>query len=74
MKINNEKLRELSAMGDHELWATIRGIAAAHGFKLPEKTPSAEEMAKLRHAITGGAKINLSDAMRIINNYKREKK
>ncbi len=74
MKINNEKLRQLSAMGDYELWTTIRGIAGAHGFKLPEKTPSAEEMAKLRDAITGGAKINLADAMRIINNYRRENK
>ena len=71
MKINRDKVAHLSALGDSELWNEIRSIAGSHGFRLPESTPSAADMAKLREAISGSARANLADAIRIINNYKR---
>lgn len=74
MKIDKEKLASLCALGDDELWREVRGIAASHGFKLPEKTPSHSEMEKMRGAVSGGAKLNLAEAVRIINNYRRENK
>ncbi len=74
MKVNKEKLAELCALGDNELWREIRSIAASHGFSLPEKTPSHSEMQKMREAVSGGAKLRLGEAIRILNNYKRENK
>ena len=71
MKINRDKVARLSSLGDSELWDEIRGIAGSHGFKLPEKTPSPTEMAKLREALLGSTQANLKEAMRVINNYKR---
>ena len=74
MKINKEKLEALCALGDEELWREIRTIASTYGFSLPEGTPPHSEMQKMRDAVSGGVKINLSEALRIINNQRREKK
>ena len=71
MKINKEKLRELQAMGDDELWREIRTVAASYGFTLPEKTPPKSEMDKLRRTVGESEKINLAEAARIINGYRR---
>ena len=74
MKINKEKLEALCSLTDEELWREVRSIAGSHGFRLPENAPKHEELEKMRNAIRGGAKMNLSEAMRIINNQRREKK
>ena len=71
MKVNKEKLASLVAMPDDELWCEIVKIAASHGFKLPEKTPSHEEMEKMRSAVKGGAKLNLTEAIRVIDRYRK---
>ena len=74
MKINIEGLRALCALSDEEMWREIRGIAGKHGLNLPEQTPSHGEMEKLRDAVSGGGGISLSDAMRLVNEYKRRNK
>ena len=71
MKIDKEKLDRLVGMSDSELWGEIRKIAKGHGFTLPEKTPDSAEMSKIRGAISGGAKLKLGEAVRILNEYKR---
>lgn len=71
MKINKEMLSELTKKSDCELWETVRGIASRYGIRLPEKTPSREEMSNLRSALGGSERINLSRAMEILNSYRR---
>ncbi len=71
MKINKEKLAELVALGDRELWCEVRKIAASYGFTLPEKTPSHSDMERLRSAVSDGAKLNMREALKIINDCRR---
>ena len=72
MKINREKILELAAKPDAELWCEIVKIAGAHGIALPEKTPSHEELEKLRCAVTG-TKFNVGDALRLIDAYRKKR-
>ena len=75
MKIDKEKLAAFAALPDDKLWAEVVALAASHGFKLSEVPPSADEMKRLRGAIIGGARLNLAEAARIVNEYnKRGKK
>lgn len=74
MKINMDRLRALCALGDDELWREVRVIAGEHGLKLPEGTPPHADMEKMREAVTSGGGISLSDAVKIINGYRRGKK
>ena len=74
MKIDKEKISALAALDDNALWTQIRTIANSHGFKLPQTTPKHEQMEKLRFAITGSDKINLTDAIKILNQYRKEQK
>lgn len=73
MKINREKIEALCAMPDDELWREVQKIASGYGFKLPDKVPSKEDMQKMRNAVCG-TKINLTEALKIINNYRGEKR
>ena len=70
MKINKEELKRLSCLPDEELWSTVTKVAAEHGFKLPSKTPSHEELSRLRETL-GGAKLNLFGAARILKDYRK---
>ena len=74
MRIDKEKLDALAALPDDKLWEQIRDLASANGFKLPEKSPSHAELDKIRTAVAGGAKINLAEAIRVVNNYRRSAK
>ena len=71
MKIDRDKLKAMCEMSDAELWREIRRVAGSHGFTLPEKTPEHSEMEKMRGAMSGGAKLKLGEAVRILNDYKR---
>ena len=73
MKISQEKMDMLAKMNDAELWREIRIIAKGYGINLPDRTPSHEELEKVRGLISGGGKISLSDAYKIINQYKKER-
>jgi len=71
MKIDKEKIKTLCALSDDALWAEIVKIGAEHGFTLPPRTPSHEDMEKIRVAANGGSRINLASALRIIDNYRK---
>ncbi|MBR2343233.1 MAG: hypothetical protein IKA64_03170 [Clostridia bacterium] len=71
MRINTEKLAALTALPDEKMWAQIREIASGHGISLPEKCPDSKTMSDIRSAASGGAKINLAEAIRVINRYKK---
>ena len=72
MRIDKAQLEAIAAMPDDKLWATVVAMARGYGFSLPEKTPSHEELEKLRTAVNAD-KINVSDAMRVLNNYRKGK-
>ena len=70
MKINREKVLELAGKPDAELWGEILKIARSHGISLPEKTPSHEDLEKLRGAVTG-ARFNMGDAIKILDQFRK---
>ena len=74
IKIDKEKLSALAALPDDELWAQIQAIAKKYGFKLPEKAPSHSEMEKIRSLATDGAKPNMNEALKLINEYRKGKR
>ena len=73
MKVNREQLEAYAALGDEALWSEIRKIAGSKGFNLPEATPSHEQMMKIRSAMLSVEKLSLSDALRMVNEYKRSR-
>ena len=74
MRIDKEKLNALTSMPDDKLWGEVRKIAKSYGFTLPEKTPNACEMQKLRGAVSNGGRLNLGDAVKILNEYRKREK
>ena len=71
MKIDKEKLREISGKPDAELWCTISEIAGKHGYVLPKNTPDKAQMDKIRAIMGNCDKINMREAMRLLQEYKR---
>ena len=71
--MNKEQLSSLAKKTDKELWKEIRAIAKNHGFMLPEATPKHEDIEKIRETLLGTKKINLQEATKIINAYKKDK-
>lgn len=69
MRFDKEKLAELIALPDDELWRTVVSIGKTHGFTLPQKTPPHEDLEKLRKIAKDGAKMNVTAAMRILGKY-----
>ena len=74
MKVNREQLEAYAAMNDEALWKEIRKVAGSKGFSLPEATPQHEQMEKIRSAMLGVEKLTLTDALRILNEFKRNSK
>ena len=72
MKIDNDKMKKMAQKSDNEMWAEILSLAKAHGYDLSGKTPTKEELEKIRRALSGVEKISLSEATRLINNYKKK--
>lgn len=73
MKLNKTVTDRLASLPDDQLWAEIRKMAAGYGLALPERSPTSEELDKVRSALNIG-QINVGDAMRIVNEYKRGRK
>ena len=71
MKIDKAKLEAMSALSDEELWKQIKSAAASKGINMPEKAPRTEELNKVRQALSDADKLNLSSAMRLINDLKK---
>ena len=73
MNIDKSKLEALSSLSDEALWAQIRSLAQANGIKLPNGTPPHEELERLREICRDQTKLNMLQAMRIVNSFKRGK-
>ncbi len=70
MRIDKAQLEAIAALPDDQLWKTVVSMARGYGFSLPEKTPPHEELEKLRAAVNS-PKINVSEALRLLNNYRK---
>ncbi len=70
MRIDKEKLSKIAELPDRELWQFIVSTGREHGFSLPDKTPSHEELNKLRAVVSGDGGIKLSDAVKILSKYR----
>ena len=70
MKFDKDKLNELVALPDDELWKLIVEIGRGHGLTLPAKAPEHAELEKLRSIARDGSKINVGLAMKMLNKYK----
>ena len=66
MKLNREKLNELLALGDEELWREVRGIASAYGFRLPEQTPKKSDLDELRRLAKSERTPSIAEAISIV--------
>lgn len=71
MRFDRAKLEALAALPDDRLWAEVVRIADSFGYSLPEKTPAHSELEKMREAVRS-EKINVSEALRVVNQYKRK--
>jgi hypothetical protein len=70
MRVNKEQLEALAALPDDMLWSEIVRVAATYGFTLPKTTPQHGELERLRETVRGD-KLNVSDALKLINSYRR---
>ena len=70
MRFDKSKLEALAALPDDRLWAEVVRIADSFGYSLPKQTPPHGELEKMRDAVRS-EKINVSEALRMINRYKR---
>ena len=70
MNFDKDKLNELVALPDDELWKTGVEIGKSHGFTMPTKTPEHSELEKLRSIARDGSKMNVGLAMKILSKYK----
>lgn len=73
MKVNKEQMKKLAEKSDADLWNEIQKIAKSHGYNLDGKSPRPEDMEKIRNALLGVEKISMQEAVRIMNNYKKQK-
>ncbi len=72
MRFDKEKLEALAALPDDRLWAEVVRIAESFGYALPKNTPPHGELEKMRDAVRSD-KLNVTDAMRLVNKYKEQK-
>ena len=70
MKLNQDIVKRLQGLDDKALWQEIRKMAQGYGLKLPEATPAASDLCKVREAL-GVGEISTAEAMRLVNEYKR---
>ncbi len=69
MRIDRSRLQALAALPDDELWAEATKMAAQYGIALPSEAPPHDQLQQLRE-LAMGSRLNLSDAVRLINQYK----
>ncbi len=71
MRIDKEKLKALTSLSDEALWEEIKKIGKSHGFTLPDAPPKNGELGKVRRALGEEERINLGEAIKIINQYRK---
>lgn len=72
MTIDYEKLKTYATLTDAALWAEIVKLAGSRGIRLPGKVPTHEDMERIRDVLCGREKLHLSDAARLVNEYKKK--
>ena len=70
MKFDKDKLNELVALSDDELWKRVVEIGKSHGLTIPSKTPEHSELEKLRSIARDGSKMNVGLAMKLLSKYR----
>lgn len=71
MSFDQNALNELLRRSDEELWQMVLTIAALRGISLPKNPPPHEDFQKLRAALGSANGTNVSDALEIIEKYRR---
>ena len=71
MSFDQNTLNELLRRSDEELWQMVLTIAALRGISLPKVPPPHEDFEKLRKALGGVDGTNVSEALEIIEKYRR---
>lgn len=74
MKYREEDLRALAGLSDGALWSEVRRMAGEYGFRLGEETPPHEDLEKLRQMLNGEKKLRLSEAGKILAEYRERTK
>ena len=73
MRIDAAMLEKLLKEDDDHLWHEIVALAKKKGFTLPEKTPAPAEMQKLRGVLAHPEKIDMLEAFRLLNHFRKGK-
>ena len=71
MRVDKNKLEALASLDDEALWRQIKGIVESRGIKLPDKAPASSELNKFRAICRSDKSFTLTEAMRLISNYKK---
>lgn len=70
MRFDKKRLEELAALPDDKLWAEVQRIASGFGYTLPQTPPPHSDLEKMRAAVKSQS-INPTDAIRLLNQYKK---
>lgn len=73
MQFDANMMRTLLKKDDTALWGIIREMAASYGIPLPNGTPSAAEMARLRAILGTKGEADLEGAVEILRRYKESR-
>ena len=71
MSFDQNALSELLKRSDAELWQMVLTIAALRGISLPKTPPPHEDFERLRLALGQADGANVSEALQIIEKYRR---
>ena len=71
MRLDKDMMERLLKQDDESLWKSIVSIAKSKGVTLPQKTPNPEEMKKLRGVLANPDKIDMVQAMKLLNQYRK---
>ena len=72
MKIDHEKMKQLSRLDDRALWDTVVRMGAKHGLHLSADLPEAKDLEKLRQVLCHTEDLRMLDAMRTVNEYRKK--
>ena len=70
MQFDAKAMQEIIKQDDATLWRTVRAIAERYGVPLPEGTPPAADMARLRAILGTKGAGDVRDAMEVLRRVK----
>lgn len=70
MQFDANMMRTLLKKDDNALWGLIREMASAYGIPLPNTTPPAADMARLRAVLGTKGENDVEGAIEILRRYK----